>query len=82
MLSNLSLVMKFLGNVFTNFIFENLRQLREELELPVAIKRSFLSSYMKKIFRVIWAASTPSEANSLPKLFHDLNQYLKALLVS
>jgi len=41
--------MEFLGNVFTNFIFEKLLLhevlMTEELQLPVTIKRSFLSSY-------------------------------------
>jgi len=30
---------------------------------------------MKKIVRVMQAASTPSEANSLPKLYHILNHF-------
>jgi len=46
MLPNLSLVMEFLGNVFTNFIFKNIFRMkhwwREELQLPVSIKRTFL----------------------------------------
>ena len=55
MLPNLSLVMEFLGNVFTNFIFENFPCMkhwwREELQLPVTIKRSFLSRYKwQKLF--------------------------------
>jgi len=50
MLPNLSLVMEFLGNVFTNFIFEKF--LSHEVvvtgrpELPVTTKRRFLSSYI------------------------------------
>jgi len=48
MLPTLSLVMEFLGIVFTNFIFEKLLS-REalvtgKLQLPTIIKRSFLSS--------------------------------------
>jgi len=39
--------MEFLGIVFTDFIFENFsrmkRSWREELQLPITIKRSFLS---------------------------------------
>jgi len=47
--------MEFLGNVFTNFIFEKFSRLkhwwREELQLPATIKRSFLSSYKwQKLF--------------------------------
>jgi len=54
-LPNLSLVMAFLWNVFSNFIFENFsrmkRRWREKSQLPVAIKRSFLSSHKwKKLF--------------------------------
>jgi len=30
---------------------------------------------MKKTIRATWAASTPSEANSLPKSFHVLNHF-------
>ena len=48
MLPNLSLVIEFLGNVFTKFIFENLSRMkhwrREELELPVTIKCSFVTN--------------------------------------
>jgi len=55
MLPNLSLVMEFLGIVFTNFIFFNFSRLkrwwREVWQLPVATKRSVLSSYTwKKLF--------------------------------
>ena len=80
MLPNLSLAMEFLENVFTNFIFEKLLShealRREELQLSVTIKRSFVTSYKwKKLVRAIQAASTPSEANSLPKLFHILNHF-------
>jgi len=49
MLPNLSLAMEFLENVFTNFIFEKLLShealRREELQLSVTIKRSFVTSY-------------------------------------
>ena len=52
MLPNHSLVMEFLENVFTNFIFEKFSSMkhwwREELQQPVTIKRSFLSSYKWK----------------------------------
>ena len=80
MLPNLSLVMEFLGNVFTNFIFEKLLSheawWREELQLAVTIKCSFVTRYIwKKLVRAIQAASTPSEANCLPKLFHILNHF-------
>jgi len=50
MLPNLSLEMEFLGNVFTNFIFFKFLS-HEALvtgrvtQLPVTIKRSFISSY-------------------------------------
>jgi len=53
MLPNLSVVMEFLENVFTNFIFEKLFS-HEALvtgrvtATPVTIKRSFLSSYKRK----------------------------------
>jgi len=47
MLPNLLLIMEFLGIVFTNFFLENFsrmkRSWRKELQLPVTIKRSFLS---------------------------------------
>jgi len=74
--------MEFLGIVFTNFIDENLRRWREELELPVAIKRSFLSSYKwKKIssdirsvdsFRSKLFAKVISWFNSFPLNKHGL----------
>jgi len=47
MFPNLSLVMEFLGNVFTNFIFEELLS-HEALvtgKATLTTKRSFLSSY-------------------------------------
>jgi len=40
--------MEFLGNVFTNFIFEKFllyEVLVTEFQLPVTVKRSFFSSY-------------------------------------
>jgi len=49
MLPNFSLVVEFLGNVFTSYIFENFSRMkhrrREELQLPLTIKRNFISSY-------------------------------------
>jgi len=65
MLPNLSLVMEFVGNVFTNFIFENFFSpealVTGRLQLPVTNKRSFLSSCkLKKMFecyrqlRLLW----------------------------
>jgi len=51
MLPYLSLVMDFLGNVFTNSFLKNSRMKRwwrEEWQLPETIKRSFLSSYKWK----------------------------------
>ena len=48
MLPTLSLVMEFLGNVFTNFTFEKFlshEALVTEFQLPVTVKRSFFSSY-------------------------------------
>jgi len=43
------MAMEFLGNVFTNFNFEKLLSheapVTQELQLPVTIKRCFLSSY-------------------------------------
>jgi len=58
MLPNLLLIIKFLGNVFTNFIFEKLLShealVTEELQLPVTINRSFLSNCKwTKIVRAI-----------------------------
>jgi len=47
-LPTLSLVIEFLGNVFTNFIFEKYlshEALVTEFQLPVTVKRRFFSSY-------------------------------------
>jgi len=44
MLPSLSLIMEFLGNVFTNFIFEKFLS-REALVTGRTIKRSFLGIY-------------------------------------
>ena len=52
MLPNVSLVMEFLGKVFTNVFLKNFSRMkrwwREELQLPVTIKRSFVTSYKWK----------------------------------
>jgi len=49
MLPNLSLVMEFLGNVFTHFIFEKFLShealVTGRVQVPVTIKPSFISSY-------------------------------------
>jgi len=80
MLPNLSLVMEFLGIVFTTFIFEKLLShealVTGRLQQPVTIKCSFLS-----INEIICSSDIGSfdsfRKKFFPKLFHVLNHFTK-----
>jgi len=82
MLPNLSVVMEFLGYVFTNFIFEKFLS----HEAPVAGRVTATNNNQTQLFKrtvaindknvqAIYAASSLPEANSFPKLFRVLNHF-------
>jgi len=72
--------MEFLENIFTNFIFEKFIShealVTEELQLPITIKRNFLSSCKLKNCSSDIGSFDYSEANFLPKLVSFLKTFL------